>query len=112
MQIDSSASITPSESRSASEWAMTVSMPISLHARMMRTAISPRLAINTFSNSGIGSGHDHPAVDVEHLARDVAGGVAGQKGNGFGDVVRGALAAGRDQLQHGVDRRRRNPLPD
>src|SRR5262249_20449764 len=54
MQIDSSASITPSESRSASEWAITVRMPSSLHARMMRTAISPRLAIRSLSNMGVG----------------------------------------------------------
>src|SRR6185437_900362 len=50
MQTDSSASITYLASASASEWIATVLMPISRHARWMRSAISPRLAINIFSN--------------------------------------------------------------
>ncbi len=35
---------------SAVEWTATVSMPISRQARMIRSAISPRLAIRIFSN--------------------------------------------------------------
>ena len=45
MQIASSAKLTCSESRSASEYTATVLMPSSRHAQMMRSAISPRLAI-------------------------------------------------------------------
>ena len=51
MQTDSSARRTYLASRSASEWTTTVLMPISRHARWMRSAISPRLAIRIFSNS-------------------------------------------------------------
>src|SRR6185295_5840132 len=49
MQTDSSASRTCMASASAVECTATVAMPISLHARLMRRAISPRLAIRTFS---------------------------------------------------------------
>src|SRR5262245_47903629 len=52
MQTDSSASFTCMLCRSASEWTATVFKPISRQARMMRTAISPRLAIKTFLNMG------------------------------------------------------------
>src|SRR6185503_1573827 len=51
MHTDSSASRTYLASRSASEWTTTVLMPSSRHARWMRSAISPRLAIRTLSNS-------------------------------------------------------------
>src|SRR6476661_10715281 len=51
MQTDSSASATYFASRSASEWTTTVLMPSSRHARWIRSAISPRLAIRTLSNS-------------------------------------------------------------
>ena len=51
MQTDSSASRTYLASRSASEWTTTVLMPSSRHARWMRSAISPRLAIRIFPNS-------------------------------------------------------------
>src|SRR2546428_4142376 len=47
MQTSSSAYRTCSASRSASEWTATVLSPISLHARMIRRAISPRLAMRT-----------------------------------------------------------------
>ena len=50
MQTLSSASDTCRASRSASENTATVEMPISLQARMTRTAISPRLAINSLGN--------------------------------------------------------------
>src|SRR3954469_12187370 len=51
MQTDSPASITYFASASASEWMATVLMPISRHARWMRRAISPRLAMRIFSNT-------------------------------------------------------------
>src|SRR6476619_4408497 len=51
MHTDSSASITYLASASASEWMATVLMPISRHARWMRRALSPRLAISIFSNT-------------------------------------------------------------
>src|SRR5688572_21814806 len=38
--------------RSTSEYTATAPMPISWHARMMRTAISPRFAIRIFLNIG------------------------------------------------------------
>src|SRR5512139_2839470 len=50
MQTDSSAMRTCMASASAVECTATVRMPISRQARMMRKAISPRLAIRTFSN--------------------------------------------------------------
>src|SRR5690348_7461840 len=50
-QYDSSAMRTCSELRSASEKIATVFTPSSLHARTMRSAISPRLAISTLLNT-------------------------------------------------------------
>src|SRR4029453_9129733 len=50
MQTVSSASRTCMASASAVECTATVRMPISRQARWMRNAISPRLAIRTFSN--------------------------------------------------------------
>src|SRR5262245_20102573 len=50
MQIDSSASLTGSESASAVECATTARIPISRHVRRMRRAISPRLAIRILWN--------------------------------------------------------------
>ncbi len=46
----SSAIRTWSEARSASEYTATLRMSISFNARMIRTAISPRLATSTFPN--------------------------------------------------------------
>src|SRR5436190_21482285 len=51
MQTSSSAKRTCSDSRSASEYTATVCTPSSRHARMTRSAISPRLAICTFLNT-------------------------------------------------------------
>ena len=48
MQTASSANRTWSDVLSATEYTATVLMPNSLHARMTRNAISPRLAIKTF----------------------------------------------------------------
>src|SRR5438477_6838833 len=50
MQTLSSARRTCMASASAVEWIATVAMPISLQARLMRSAISPRLAMRIFSN--------------------------------------------------------------
>src|SRR5690606_22874319 len=50
MHTDSSASRTHMALESASECTATVEMPISLHARWTRSAISPRLAIRILSN--------------------------------------------------------------
>src|SRR6185437_16574829 len=50
MQTLSSARRTCIALLSAVEWTATVRMPISRQARWMRNAISPRLAMSTFSN--------------------------------------------------------------
>src|SRR3954468_22970423 len=50
MQTSSSAKRTCSDSRSASLYTATVATPSSRHARMTRSAISPRFAIRTFLN--------------------------------------------------------------
>ena len=50
IQIVSSASLTCFRSRSAVECTATVLIPSSLHARRMRSAISPRLAMTILSN--------------------------------------------------------------
>src|SRR5688572_25180763 len=54
MHTLSSARRTCIASASAVEWTATVAIPISLHARRTRSAISPRLAISTLSNIGVG----------------------------------------------------------
>src|SRR6188768_3347750 len=53
MQTLSSARRTHMALESASECTATVEMPISLHARWTRRAISPRLAIRILSNIGL-----------------------------------------------------------
>src|SRR5690349_7274747 len=55
MQTDSSASRTGRDAASAVEWAITVRIPISRQARMMRSAISPRLAMRILWNISRGS---------------------------------------------------------
>src|SRR6266542_3947439 len=54
MQTSSSAKRTCSDSRSASEYTATVWTPSSRHARITRSAISPRLAIRIFLNIPFG----------------------------------------------------------
>src|SRR3989344_4923289 len=87
MQTLSSASLTHMALESASECTATVEMPISLHARWTRSAISPRLAIRILSNMALlddGQGftelHGLGVVDedLHHLA-----------GAGRGDRVHG-----------------------
>src|SRR6186713_3167130 len=67
MHTDSSASITYLASASASECTATVRMPISRQARWMRSAISPRLAIRTFSNIRLLDDHERFA-ELDRLA--------------------------------------------
>src|SRR3954471_3231231 len=62
MQTLSSASITYFASASASECTATVLMPISRHARWMRSAISPRLAMRIFSNTRLFDGEERLPV--------------------------------------------------
>src|SRR5271170_985000 len=63
MQTLSSASRTCMASSSAVECTATVGMPSSLHARRMRSAISPRLAIRILSNISL---DDHQRFAVLH----------------------------------------------
>src|SRR3954451_23593099 len=66
MQTLSSASRTHMAPLSASECTATVAMPISLHARWTRSAISPRLAIRIFSNMGL-LDHDERFAELHGL---------------------------------------------
>src|SRR5512135_173150 len=72
MQIASSARPTCLRLRSAVECTATVLMPRLWQARSTRNAISPRLAMTTFSSIGIcpaGSGdHEHRLVELHRLA--------------------------------------------
>src|SRR6478752_5037514 len=66
------ASRAASVSRSAYDTAATDSMPSCSHARTMRTAISPRLAMNRRSITGIrtaalvGRNYDHHLIEFDH----------------------------------------------
>src|SRR6516162_5874077 len=62
MQTLSSARRTCMASASAVEWTATVRIPISRQARWMRSAISPRFAIRTFSNMGSAKDQQRLAV--------------------------------------------------
>src|SRR5262249_56436856 len=66
MQTDSSAKRTCMASLSAVECTATVWMPISRQARWMRSAISPRLAIRTFSNIAEILFEDHQRLAIFH----------------------------------------------
>src|SRR6476620_6334062 len=61
MHTDSSAIATCLRLRSTVECTATVRMPIALHARRMRSAISPRLAMTTLSSM--------PAASADHEQR-------------------------------------------
>src|ERR1700680_811224 len=69
MHTLSSASLTCMASASAVEWAATVAIPSSLHARRMRSAISPRLAIRILSNISPLSFDDQERLTVFHRLR-------------------------------------------
>src|ERR1700722_4275855 len=88
MQTLSSASRTCMALASAVECTATVRMPISRQARWMRRAISPRLAISTFSNMRVSLLQNH-----QHLAELDRRAVGDQD---FGDAAR----AGRVDLIH------------
>src|SRR5215472_9710485 len=62
MQTLSSARRTCMASASAVEWTATVRIPISRQARWMRSAISPRFAIRSFSNMGLTQDEQRLAV--------------------------------------------------
>src|SRR5512142_3236409 len=69
MQTDSSAMPTCFRFRSTVECTATVLMPSAWHARSTRSAISPRLAMTTFSSMRLASGDDeHRFVEFHRLA--------------------------------------------
>src|SRR6266511_1196862 len=102
----------PSDSRSASEWASTASMPSSWHARMIRTAISPRLATSMRRIFIRRSRHHHTAVDVQYLAGDVGRLVGGEEGDHARYVMRGARPGQRNEPHELLPRLCRHPRPD
>src|SRR3982750_2086673 len=114
MHTDSSASITYFASASASEWMATVLMPISRHARWMRSAISPRLAINIFSNTLLDHEerlpvfHRLPVLDQDRLdgSRDIGLDLV-QQLHRFDDAQGLALGDGLTDLDEGRGARRR-----
>src|SRR5579871_6618349 len=55
---------------SASECTATVAMPISLQARWMRSAISPRLAMRILSNMVLSADHDQRFAELDRLGVD------------------------------------------
>src|SRR5512141_1320857 len=69
MQTDSSAIATCLRLRSTVECTATVRMPSAWHARRMRSAISPRLAMTTLSNMRAASAdHEQRLVEFDRLA--------------------------------------------
>src|SRR3979411_666680 len=94
MHTSSSAKRTCSDSRSASEYTATVSTPSSRHARMMRSAISPRFAIRTFLNiarrsaGGVGLEAGPARVAGAGHALDPQRELAGARGVEHGALVR------------------------
>src|SRR6185312_12445742 len=119
MHTDSSASITYFASASASECTATVLMPISRHARWMRSAISPRFAIRIFSNmtrlldeeQGLAVLHRLAVLDEDRL--DGAGHVAldlVQQLHRLDDAEGLALGDGLADLDEGGRARRGGPV--
>src|SRR5687768_10224589 len=68
MQTSSSANRTWSEFSSASEYTATVLMPSSRQAQMIRSAISPRLAMRIFLNMSGGLDGEQPFAVLNRLA--------------------------------------------
>src|SRR5690606_34659886 len=98
MHTLSLASRTCMASASAVEWTATVLMPISRQARWIRSAISPRLAMRTFSNMLF---DDHQRLAIFHrltIAHQNASDLAGARG-----------ANGIERL-HRLDQQHRLPL--
>src|SRR5215475_2380025 len=80
MQTLSSASRTCMASASAVECTATVRMPISRQARWMRSAISPRLAIRTFSNIPVPRPAPPPAsIDDQQDFAELDGAAVGEQ---------------------------------
>src|SRR4029079_6764064 len=68
MQTDSSAIATCLRLRSTVECTATVRMPSAWHARRMRSAISPRLAMTTLSSiSATSADHEERFVEFDRL---------------------------------------------
>src|SRR3974390_16245 len=84
MQTLSSARRTCIASASAVEWTATVAMPISLQARLMRSAISPRLAMRIFSNMSADDDEGLSELDgLRILDADVAYRSGARRDNGI-----------------------------
>src|SRR6185295_3355353 len=95
MQTVSSASRTCMASASAVECTATVRMPISRQARWMRSAISPRLAMRTFSNMPAPcERHETLRDDQQDFAVFDRAGVAEE------DFLDGAAVGGGDGVHH------------
>src|SRR3546814_8271044 len=109
MHTDSSAIATCLRLRSTVECTATVRMPRAWHARRMRSAISPRLAITTLSSMGfgirdLGFGTGIRLADTAFVRADQ--GV--EAGEGAVDPVRGnGLFAGEDEAEGRFYRRRK-----
>src|ERR1051325_4321425 len=77
-----SANLTWSASASAVEYTATEARPISRHARITRSAISPRLAINTFLNM---AGTSHGDLEQRLAVLDGRAVVDQDRGDRAGD---------------------------
>src|SRR3569623_15300 len=105
MQTLSSASLTHMAPESASECTATVEMPISLHARCTRRAISPRLAMRIFSNIALADDRERLtellglAVLDQHL-QDLAGLGRGDRVHGLHGLDDHQGLARRDRVAH------------
>src|SRR6201992_720150 len=105
MQTLSSASRTHMAPLSASECTATVEMPISLHARWTRRAISPRLAMRILSNMGLADDRERLAelhgLAILHQDRhDLAGLGRGNRVHGLHGLDDHQGLAGRDGVAH------------
>src|SRR5882724_6544009 len=105
MQIDSSARRTGSDFASAVEWAMTVRIPISRQVRMIRSAISPRLAMRILWNTDLlrleHRGHALPLIDAPRgSVQRPAIRIEVPEGR-LGEVIAGKLGVLRDPLVSG-----------
>src|SRR5690606_35343646 len=87
MQTDSSAIATCLRLRSTVECTATVRMPRAWHARRIRSAISPRLAMTTLSSMAKASAdHEQRLVELHRLAAFAEDRDHGARGVGFDRV--------------------------
>src|SRR5690606_22077459 len=117
MHTDSSAMATCLRLRSTVECTATVRMPSAWHARRMRSAISPRLAITTLSSwirAGMGrasADHEQRLVELHRLAaldQDLehrAGNIGLDRVEHLHRLDDREGVAGLDRLAHGDERR-------